>query len=431
MGSGIDGAQEMQIHRLSAAKVRNAKPGLHADGGGLYLQVTCGKDRVSRSWLFRYSLPEIIISASGKLHRRTRDAGLGPTATVSLSEAREKARQLRQQRLDGIDPIEHRKAQRLAAALDVAKSMSFDECRDAYFQHHRGKWRAVKHAALWRNSLETYVTPVLGRLPVKDIDLGLIIRTLEPIWTAKPETASRIRGRVEAILDWAAVSGFRSTDNPARWALLSKRFASRTQLAPVKHFAALPYAEIGAFMARLRTLDGTAARALEFAILTCGRSNEVLGARWDEIDLSARTWTVPATRMKSRREHRVPLSDTALNVLEQQRAVLQSEYIFPGAQRATLNPSTLNRLVVERLGRTGLTIHGFRSSFRDWAAERTSFDVDTAEAALAHQIGDKVRAAYERGDKFEKRRRLMDAWADYCARAVAADSVVPIRAARS
>jgi integrase len=404
----------MKIHRLSAAAIRNAKLGFRCDGGGLYLQTTRSQRGTNRSWVFRFTR-----------NGRTRDMGLGPLATVGVAQAREKARRCRELLLDGVDPIEDRKAKRTAIALEATKAKTFDECRDQYFREHRGKWRSPKHAHEWITSLQTYVTPVLGKLPVKDIDLALVIKALEPIWNIKPETSNRIRSRIETVLDFAKVSGWRSGDNPASWHLLGKRFASRMRLAPPRHFVALPYGQIGSFMGELRARQETSARALEFLILCTARTSEALGARCEEINLDERVWTIPASRMKGGREHRVPLSDAALAVLGPGHAA--GGLVFPGSRRDRMADSVLHRLV-RRMG-YAVTVHGFRSTFRDWVAERTSFEVDVAEAALAHLVGNKTRAAYERGDKFEKRRRLMDAWGRFCTDTPAiSGEVQPIRA---
>ena len=293
------------VNKLSARAVANAKrPGLYGDGGGLYLQVsTTG----TKSWLFRY-----------KIDGRSRYMGLGSLTTVSLAKAREVASECRELRLQGIDPIDHRNGVRAAARLDAAKAMTFDECRDAYIAAHQAGWRNAKHRAQWVNTLSTYVTPVFGKLPVQTIDVALVTKVLEPIWSTKPETASRLRGRIERILDWAKARGFRAGENPARWrGHLDQLLPARSKVRKVKHHAALPFGEIPQFMIALREREGVAARALEFAILTAARTGEVLGATWDEIDLRTRTWTVPAHRMKGEREHRVPLSDHAVGLLEQ------------------------------------------------------------------------------------------------------------------
>ena len=301
----------------------NAKtPGLYGDGGGLYLQVsTTG----TKSWLFRY-----------KVASRSRYMGLGSLTTVSLAKARELASECRRLRLQHIDPIDHRNGVRAAARLDAAKAMTFDECRDAYIAAHKAGWRNAKHQAQWSNTLNTYVTPVFGKLPVQTIDVALVMKVLEPIWSTKPETASRLRGRIERVLDWAKARGYRSGENPARWrGHLDHLLPARSKVRKVKHHAALPFSEIAPFMTALRERDGVAARALEFAILTAARTGEVLGATWDEIKLSTRTWTIPAHRMKGDREHRVPLSDDAIRVLEQMQAVKSDEFVFPGHRMAS------------------------------------------------------------------------------------------------
>jgi integrase len=389
---------------------------MHCDGGGLYLQVTQSADgTLRRSWLYRYVL-----------HGRERQMGLGSLIDTPLAEAREKAAGARKQRGQGEDPIDAKHAQRAVAALARAKAMSFDQCRDAYIDAHRAGWRNAKHAAQWISTLDTYVTPVFGRLPVAAVDTALVMKALQPIWAAKTETASRVRGRIEAILDWAKARDYRGGENPARWrGHLDNLLPARSKVRRVVHHAALPFTEMGAFMAQLREQSTTAARALEFTILTAARTGEVLGARWDEIDLDAAVWTVPPDRMKGAREHRVPLSAAALAVIERMQACRENDYIFPGDRRDRLFGAAMDML----LRRTGqeVTVHGFRSSFRDWAAEHTNFSREVAEAALAHTVGDKVEAAYRRGDLFDKRRRLMTAWADFCQKAPASSTIVSLR----
>jgi integrase len=411
-----------KIYRLSAVKVANSKrPGMYADGGGLYLQVGSNE---SRSWIFRF-----------KANGRTRDMGLGSLATVSLAEARELAAECRRVRLIGMDPIESRKAERASAQLSAARSTLFDQCRDAFVDAHKSSWRNAKHRAQWTSSLETYVTPVFGSLPIQSVDVALIMKVLEPIWSTKPETASRIRGRIERVLDWAKVRGFWQGENPARWrGHLDALLPARGKVRKVRHHAALPYDEVGAFMAELRVRQGIAARALEFAILTSARTNEVLGARWDEMDLDGKAWIVPPRRMKAEREHRVPLSGAALAVLKQMQALRHNDFVFPGDRPARPLSNMSMLMMLRRMDRTDLTAHGFRSTFRDWVAERTNFPREVAEAALAHVVGDRTEAAYRRGDLFEKRRRLMDAWAAHCAVTesnVAAGPVTPFKRAEA
>lgn len=416
------------LHRLSPTKVRTAKDtGMYADGGGLYLQVKAGADRrINKSWLFRYAIPETAISANGIERQKERQMGLGSLDTISLAEAREAAVQCRKLQLQGIDPIAARETERTKAALEAARAMTFDQCRDAYIAAHRATWRNVKHASQWTNTLTTYVTPVFGKLPVAAVDTALVTRVLEPLWVAKPETAGRVRGRIEVILDWATARGYRQGDNPARWrGHLDKLLPPRRKVRAVKHHAALPYDEIGEFLTALRTRDAIAARALEFTILTAARTGEVLGATWDEVNLKTKVWAIPAARMKSGREHRVPLSDAAIAVLEQMREVRQNEFMFPGDRRAMMSNKAMDMLL-PRTGRD-VTVHGFRSTFKDWASERTNFPNEVSEAALAHAVGDKVEAAYRRGDMFEKRRMLMEAWTAYCTNKDAAVNVVPMR----
>jgi integrase len=394
-----------KINRLSAVKVAGTKPrGMYADGGGLYLQVS---GNGSRSWIFRF-----------KANGRTRDMGLGSLATVSLAKARELAAGCRQLRLKGIDPIEARRTELVEAQLASARSMTFDQCRDAFIDAHKSAWRNAKHKAQWTNSLATYASPVFGSLPIQSVDVALVMKALEPIWGSKPETASRVRGRVERVLDWAKVRGFRQGENPARWrGHLDALLPARGKVRQVRHHAALPYNEIGAFMAELRKREGIAARALEFTILTAARTGEVLGARWEEMNIQDKVWVVPPSRMKVAREHRVPLSRAAVAVLKQMQALRHADLVFPGDRRGKPLSNMSMLMMLRRMGRSDLTAHGFRSTFRDWAAECTNFPREVAEAALAHVVGDKVEAAYRRGDLFEKRRRLMDAWAAHCQRA--------------
>ena len=390
------------VNRLSAVAVANIDtPGLYADGAGLYLQVT---ESGSRSWVFRF-----------KAHGRTRDMGLGPLNTVGLAKARAIAAECRRQRLEGTDPIEARKLVHARVQLDAARSITFDECRDKFIDAHKVAWANDKHRKQWASTLQTYVTPMFGTLPVQSVDVALVTKVLEPIWTIKPETASRIRGRIERILDWAKVRGFRQGENPARWrGHLDTLLASRAKVRRVKHHAALPYAELAGFLAKIREREATAARALEFAILTAARTGEVLGARWDEFEFEGKVWTVPANRMKAEREHRVPLSTAALTIVRRLKEVQQNDLVFPGERpsRPLSNMSML--MMLRRMGRKDLTVHGFRSTFRDWAAEQTNFPSEVAEAALAHVVADRTEAAYRRGDLFEKRRRLMVAWATFC-----------------
>jgi integrase len=406
------------VKRLSARQVSNAKPKrgqsavVIADGGNLFLQCSTAKDgHVRRSWLFKY-----------ELNGRRREMGLGPTHTVSLGEARETARQFRRQLIDSIDPLEVKDAQTKQRRLDIAKQMTFGQCVDAYLETHDSAWKNEKHRAQWKMTLTKYCTAI-SDLPVKDIDTDLVLRVLTPLWKTKTETAKRLRGRIERVLSWAKGRSLRSGENPARWqGHLDEMLAKPSKVSRVRHHPALPYSEIGTFMAELRRRVSLSAQALEFTILTGVRTSETIGALWSEIDLDAKTWIIPAERMKMGREHRVPLSDRAVAILR--GLTRHGDRVF--------KLSNMGMLQQVRGLRTGLTVHGFRSTFRDWAAERTNFPNHVTEQALAHAIGDRVEAAYRRGDLFDKRRKLMDAWATYCAKPPeapvgAAGNVTPMR----
>ena len=407
------------IHKLTPDFVRrkSKRPGLYSDGGGLYLRVTPPS---AASWVYRYMLGG-----------NAREMGLGPYPAISLPVARDKAAEARTVKAHGMDPIAARNAQRHEQRLLEARTITFHECADAYIAANEAAWKNPKHGKLWGATLQTYAFPVLGNLPVSEIDRALVIRVLEPIWTAKPETASRVRGRIEAILDWAEARDYRAGDNPARWkGSLDKLFPKRTKVRNVRHHPALPYADAPAFMAALKAQEGLASVALQLTILTTVRTSEALGATWDEIDLKREVWTVPGQRTKTGRDHRIPLSSAALGILHECRSLTGAKgYIFPGARpRKPLSNMAMLK-VLERMGRSELTVHGFRSTFRDWAEEMTNFPGSVAEAALGHVVGDKVEAAYRRGDLFEKRRALMSAWAEFCTTPHAAEQgdVVPIR----
>ena len=400
------------MHRLSAVAVAKAnQPGMYGDGGGLWLQITISKDgkHRNRSWIFRYA---------------GREMGLGSCGTVSLAEAREAALVCRKQRLAGLDPIEVRNAERAAKAASTAKVITFDQCADRYVEANRSGWRSDKHAAQWPATLGQYASPVFGKLPVDQIDTGLVLRVLEP------ESANRLRGRIERVLDWAKARGFRTGENPARWrGHLAQLLPAHRKVRRVVHHPAMPFEDVPAFMVDLRQQSGAPARALEFLILTAGRSGEVRGTQWDEIDFASATWVIPPIRMKGNREHRVPLTPRCIAILEEMKAVRQGPYVFPG--RTGDAPLWINALgyVLQQLGRDGVTAHGFRSSFRDWAGERTAFPREVAEQALAHQTGNYVELAYRRADALEKRRKLMAAWSDYCSKPAPAGTVVPLRTA--
>jgi integrase len=390
----------MASERLKALDVERKAPGLHPDGGGLYLQVAPGG---SRSWLYRYSL-------HGKEHR----IGLGSASAVPLKLARRLAAQARELRATGVDPLTQKREQRAAQLIEQARSVTFRECAGAFVIEHESSWKNLKHRAQWRQTLEQYAYPIIGALPVESVDTAMVLKILQPIWRDKTETAKRLRGRIEAILDAVKARGYRTGDNPARWrGHLDMLLARPAKIAPHEHHAALPYSEIGIFMSDLRKRDSTSARCLEFLILTAARTGEVIGAEWKEFDQTAKVWTVPANRMKSNREHRVPLSDRAVEIVRIMQSRRENDFVFPGRNGGLSNMSLLAML--RTMGHS-ITAHGFRSTFRTWAAEHTDFPRELAEAALAHVVGDKVEQAYQRGDLFEKRRRLMQAWADYCAK---------------
>lgn len=413
--------------RLSVLTVRQLQaPGRYPDGGGLYLQIgpTGGK-----SWIFRY-----------RHAGRERQMGLGPLQLVSLAQAREQARDIRMQRYRGVDPLGARGVQQKVTATEASSGPTFAEAMVAYIDANKAAWRNEKHVAQWSSTLNTYAAPHLGKKRLADIETADVLAAVQPIWLTKSETASRLRGRIEAVLSWGAVQGFRSGENPARWkGHLEMILPAKAKVAKVKHHAALDYKEMPTFMAAMRSQSGVGVLALRFVILTAARTGEVIGADWGEIDLDNKVWTVPASRMKAGREHRVPLSDAAMEILEQQRkswfeieARRHRKILNPGevgpigpvfwgqvAGRGLSNMALL--AVMRRMGRDDLTSHGFRSSFRDWAAEETDFQGEVVEMALAHTIANKVEAAYRRGDLFEKRRALMEEWAKACARPLPAE----------
>jgi integrase len=400
---------------LTAADVKSAQQGRRGDGGGLYLLT---KPDLSRYWLFRYT------PRGGKM----REMGLGRAGygdgDVSLAEAREAAGELYKQVRKGIDPLADRAAKEKAAKAEAQKAavlaITFKQVAEKFMNVHEAGLRNAKHRSQWRNTLTTYVYPIFGEIPAAEVDTGQVLAVLEPIWRTKPETAVRVRGRIESILDYARALGWRTAENPARWkGHLSNTLPARAKVAPVKHHAALPWPEIGAFMVSLKAQAGVAAMALQFTILTAARSGEAMGAHWSEIDLAAKLWTIPAARMKAGREHRVPLSDAALAILKAAQSLRskpgEDGFLFPGAASGRPLSVMAMTMTLRRMGRGDLTIHGLRSTFRDWAAETTAYPSEVVEMALAHTVGDKVEAAYRRGDLFEKRRRLMRDWASYCA----------------
>jgi integrase len=399
---------------LTAKQVENAGLGMHADGNGLYLQVNGDG---ARSWIYRY-----------KLKGRERYFGLGSASAVTLKRARELADDARRLKAEGVDPIEHRRQQEAASRAEAAKAVTFKEFAKQYVESHKAGWKNAKHRQQWTNTLNTYVYTVFGHLSVGEIDTALVMKVLELIWTVKPETASRIRGRIEVILDAAKTQGLRSGENPARWkGHLANLLPAKRRVRRVRHHPALPYAQIPTFMKALRARPSTSARALEFTILTGVRNSESVKAHWREIDLRAAVWEIPVERMKRERPHRVPLVGRVLEILKSHREEARTGWLFPGIGKRegkAMSEAALEKMLAlmgdwrDKAGQR-ITVHGFRSTFRDWAAERTSFPREVAEMALSHAVGDETEQAYQRGDLFEKRRRLMIAWSEYCAKAPA------------
>ncbi|MBC6982864.1 site-specific integrase [Caulobacter sp. 17J80-11] len=377
------------INRLTARTVATiTKKGLHADGLGLYLRVDSGK-----RWVFIF-----------QWEGARKEMGLGSAATVSLAEARQLARDAHELRKAGKNPIEERRKEKVAPK-------TFGEVAEALLDDIEGGWRNAKHRQQWRNTLRTYAT-TFWNVPVDAVTTDQVLRALKPLWTEKAETAQRFRGRVERVLDAAKAQGLRSGENPARWRGHLSLLLPKPSRVSRPHHAALPFEEIQSFLGRLGALSAVSARALEFTILTAARSGETLGAKWSEIDLEKRVWTVPAERMKAGVQHRVPLTDKAVALLESV-AGLGEVYVFPGSRPGKPLSNMAMEMLLRRM-KVAVTVHGFRSTFRDWAGETTDFPRETAEAALAHKVGDEVERAYRRGDALEKRRKLMDAWASYC-----------------
>jgi integrase len=426
---------------LTALEVaRKTAKGRYADGKGLYLQVSSGG---AKSWIFKYQTdrpPRRATYRTGQSskpesRKRTQEMGLGSTSTVSLQAARVMAAAYRRLAHDGLDPIEERRRVRARAAVEDAKTVTFKEAARQYIAAQEAGWGNAKHREQWRRTLEMFAFPILGDLPVNDIDTGLVVQTLEPIWSKKHETASRLRGRIEAILDWARVRGYREGENPARWrGHLDKAGLSSPSDRIVAHHPALPYEEVHSFVKQLRAREGVAVRALEFTVLCATRTTETLGATWDEIDLAKRMWTIPGSRMKGGKEHRVPLSDRAIEIVSEMQAArdVHQPFVFPGGKRGQPLSNVAMLAVLKRMGRRDITVHGFRSSFKDWASEKTDYPNEMTEIALAHVVGSKVEAAYRRGAMVEKRRHLMNDWAGFCENAPPdTDNVIPLPTGRS
>lgn len=404
------------INRLTALQVGKLKtPGYYADGGGLYLSV---KPSGAKSWIFRY-----------RFGTKEREMGLGSLNTFSLSDARERALQQRKLLADGNDPLGFKRAAQLARSMADASMITFDRAASSYIESHRSGWKNDKHGDQWTNTLATYASPVFGALPVGEITTALVMRVLQPIWTTKTETASRVRGRIEKILDWCKVQGYRTGDNPAAWrGHLENLLSAPQKTKKVEHHPALPWREMGAFMADLRKMPGAAALALEVIILTNCRTSEAMGSTWSEFDLDAALWTIPAERMKAEKEHFIPLSDAALAALRKAHTDTGgSGFVFPGAKKGKPLSNMACLQLLKRMERSDLTVHGFRSSFRDWAGESTAHPREVVEHAMSHQLKDKAEAAYARGTLLERRRVLMADWALHCAKPAQTAGVVPIR----
>jgi integrase len=405
------GEKSKVLGRLSARKVETLKTaGYHHDGGGLYLRVTASG---SRSWLFRYA-------TNGGEHW----VGLGSAAIVPLADARIAAAEFRLLRQKGRDPIAEKRAAKVTARGEAAKAITFEKCADDFIDAHGAEWRNEKHKKQWRATLSTYAFPMIGDLPVGSVDTNLVVDVLKPIWTTKTETAMRLRGRIESILDYAKVRDYRSGDNPARLrGNLEIILGKPSKLKKVEHHPAMPFKDVGTFMPVLRAQSGAAAKALEFTILNVARTGETIGCRWPEIDLVAKVWTVPGERMKAGKTHRVPLTPAAIAVLEVMKAERTAEdsFVFPGATWTGKGLSNMAMAkVLERLGHGSITVHGFRSCFRDWASAFGNFDNEVVERCLAHAVKDKTEAAYFRDDLLDKRRRVLVAWAEWCSKPFAA-----------
>jgi integrase len=403
---GMMGKRQNELGALAVSQI--CRRGINFVGGVAGLAINVTKSG-GRSWILRYQV-------GGKRI----DMGLGGYPDVTLAEARVAARAVRGKIAAGVDPIEDSRTARskMIAAQDTA--ITFSQAAKQYIDTHESGWRNTKHVQQWRSTLQTYADPVIGKMLVRDVGLAQVLKILEPIWRTKTETASRLRGRIESILDWAAARSYRAAPNPARWkGHLDKLLPAPGKIAKTDHHQALPYDDLPEFIKSLAGQQGIGARALEFTILTASRSGEVRGAKWDEFDLKSEVWTVPAVRMKAGKEHRVPLSNAALAIIKAQKETAFCDYVFPSSHGSKVSEahgsplSDMTLSAVLRRMKIPAVPHGFRSTFRDWCAEKTDYPRDVAEMALAHAIGNKVEAAYRRGDLFDKRKQLMKDWADY------------------
>lgn len=401
------GKRQIELGALAVSQIKSR--GIHFVGGVAGLAINVTKSG-GRSWILRYQV-------GGK----RRDKGLGGYPDVTLAEAKEAARAARAKITQGIDPIEDARALRSKMIASQVSAITFSQAAKQYIDAHEDSWRNVKHAQQWRNTIQTYADPIIGKMLIRDVELPQILKVLEPIWRTKTETASRLRGRIESVFAWAIARGYRTNSNPAQWkGLLDTLLPAPSKITKTDHHRALPYTKLPEFMKSLNEQQGVGARALEFTILTACRSGEVRGAKWNEINLANGVWTVPADRMKAGKEHRVPLSDAALSLIKAQKEFAFCNYVFPSSHRAKASDfegkplSDMTLSAVLRRMNVSAVPHGFRSTFRDWCAEQTDYPRDVAEMALAHAIGNKVEAAYRRGDLFDKRKLLMQDWARFC-----------------
>lgn len=428
---GIGVLKQKQIEHARPAKGRRAI--FLADGGNLYLYATVGKDgSINRSWIFRYQDGfHDGLTARGNRRRRRHDMGLGSLNALGLADARERARELRRQIALGQDPLETRRQatrERQTRLAEEHKAITFEQCAKIYITEHSVRWTNAKHAAQWASTLETHVYPVMGKLNVADVELSHIRKVLTPIWHEIPVTAQRVQKRIENVLDYAKASEFRTGENPARWTGHLKQLIVRAP-RQVEHHPAMPYVEIPAFMSELRGCNSMPAMALEFTILTAARTGETIGATWNEIDTKAKTWTIPATRMKMKRPHKVPLTERAIEMLKAMPGPHGPALVFPGPAKGKPldNRAMLNLLMAMR---PGFTVHGFRSAFDDWATERMNCPEPVVEAALAHAIKNKTKAAYSRTDLFARRAKLMKQWNDFLTKPLASAEAVDLDAER-
>lgn len=405
------------INKLTTLQVKQLnKPGWYADGNGLYLQVSYTG---SKSWVFRYQ-------TTGKERR----CGLGSYPTISLIAARDSADDCRKSRLKGIDPIEQKRRRERVKQLEKAKTFTFKECATAYIESHKAGWKNAKHCTQWTNTLTTYAYPIIGDLPVQEVDTALVMNILEPIWYTKNETASRVRSRVENVLSWAKVRQYRTGENPALWrGHLNMLLPQPSKIQKVKHFEAMPYADIPCYFKSLRESNTLTCKALAFTILTASRSSESRKAAWNEFDFEKNIWTIPEHKMKNDKTHRVPLTNETLKILDELKAFKRNDgdiHIFPSySNSGFISENTMLKKL--KLTNKELTVHGFRSSFKDWCAEETNFQNNIVEAALAHTIKNATQAAYERGDKLRKREKIMDAWTNYCLSEITKSNATPMK----